>query len=131
MAADRKIWKPLTRHLGTGVFVAVGSLRRPHIILREGVVTGNLHHTALGHRLLVPSDLHRSYHRLTGVAETTWRTVIEHVPLTVDFLQRTVGVVTEIGGDKLRAVFVEHHTARVNEHTTRAPRTKRASRRKA
>ena len=115
----------LAGHLGTGVFVAVAGLRRPHVVLGKCVIAGNGHLTTLGHRLLVPRNLHRCHHSLTGIAEATWWTVIEHVPLAVDFLQRTVGVMAGIGGDELRAVLVEHHATRVDQHATRAPRTQR------
>ena len=74
-------------HLGTGIVVAIGSLGGPLVILAIRVVTGNLHDTTLGNGFLVPCYLHRSHHRLTGIAETAWWTVIEHIPLAVDFLQ--------------------------------------------
>ena len=83
------------------IFVAVGSLGRPFIVFGIGVITRNLHHAALCHRLLVPGNLYRSHHGLTGKAEATWGTVVEHIPLTIDLLNRTMGVVACIGGDEL------------------------------
>ena len=52
--------------------------------------------------------------------------MVEHIPLAVDFLYRTVGVVSGIGGDEFRTVLVQHHTARIHQHTTSAPRAERA-----
>ena len=115
----------LAGHLGTSVLVAVIGLRRPHVVLRKRVVAGDGHLATLGHGLLVPRNLHRCHHRLTGIAEAARRTVVEHIPLAVDLLQRAVGVMAGIGGDELRAVHVRHHATRVNQHTTRPPRTQR------
>ena len=70
----------------TCIFVAISGFGRPLIILGIGVVTRNLHHAALGYRLLVPGNLYRSHHGLTGKAEATRWTVIEHIPLTIDLL---------------------------------------------
>ena len=113
----------LASHLGTRVFVAVACLGRPYIILNVGVVASDGHLTALCNGLLVPCNLHGSHHRLTGVAEAAWRTMIEDIPLTVYLLQRTVSVVAEVRRDEFRAVLVEHDAARVNQHTSRAPRS--------
>ena len=76
----------LAGHLGAGVFHTVRSLRRPLVVLGVRVVGGDAHHAALGHRLLVPFNLYWSHHGLTGKAETAWRTMVEHIPLAVDFL---------------------------------------------
>ena len=112
----------LAGHLGAGIFVAIAGLGRPFFVVSIGVVAGDLHYAALGHGLLVQHDFHGSHHGLARIAEAARRTVIEHVPLAVDFLQRAVGVVTGVGGDELRAVLVVHHAARVDQHATRAPR---------
>ena len=36
-----------------------------------------------------------------------------------------MGVVTEVGGDELRAILAYNHATGVNQHATRAPRTQR------
>ena len=100
-----------TGHFGTRIFVAVAGLGRPFVVLGKRVVANDAHLAALSHGLFVPFNLDGCHHRLAGIAETTGRTVIEHIPLTVDFLQRTVGVVCGIGGDEVRAVLIGHHTA--------------------
>ena len=102
----------------TCIFVAIGGFCRPLIILGIGVVACNLHYTTLGHGLLVPSNLNGSHHGLTGKAEAAWRTVIEYIPLTVDFLNRAVGVMTSIGGDELSIAFASNHTTRVDQYAT-------------
>ena len=116
----------LRGHLGTGIFVAVSGFCRPCVILRIGVVGRNLHHAALCYGFLVPRNLHGSNHCLTGKSKAAWRTVVEHIPLAVDFLYRTVGVMSGIGGDEFRTVLVQHHTARIHQHTTSAPRAEGA-----
>ena len=109
--------EPFRGYFSASILVAVLSLRRPLVVLRIGVVARDSDHTALGHRFLVPCDLHGSHHRLTGKAEAAWRTVIEHIPLAVDLLQRTVGVVACIGGDEFGTILSGYHTARVDQHT--------------
>ena len=47
--------------------------------------------------------------------------MVEDIPLTIDLLQRAVGVVGSIGGYQLRAVLVQDDTTRVDEHTTSTP----------
>ena len=76
-----------TGHLSTSILVTIGSFGCPHIILGIRVVSRNLHHPTLGNRFLVPRNLHGSNHCLTGIAEATGRTVVEDIPLTIDFLQ--------------------------------------------
>ena len=121
--ADRKNLEALASHLGTRVFVAVACLGRPYIILNVGVVASDGHLTALCNGLLVPCNLHGSHHRLTGVAEAARWTMIEDIPLTVYLLQRTVSVVAEVRCDEFRTVLVEHDAARVNQYTSRTPRS--------
>ena len=77
----------LAGHLCTSILVAIGSFRSPYIILGIRVVSCNLHHTALGNRFFVPCNLDGSDHCLTGIAKATGRTVVEDIPLTIDFLQ--------------------------------------------
>lgn len=48
--------------------------------------------------------------------------MVEYIPLTIDFLKRSMGVVGEVCCSKLRAILIEHNATRVNEHTTRTPR---------
>ena len=77
----------LAGYLSTGIFIPIAGLGCPHIILYIRIITRNGYLTTLSHRFLIPCDLHRGYHGLTGITEATWRTVIEDVPLTVDLLQ--------------------------------------------
>ena len=91
----------LAGYLSTRIFVAVAGFGRPFIVLGKRVIAYDAHLSTLSHGLLVPFYLDWGHHRLTGIAEATGRTVIEHIPLAVDFLQRTVGVVGGIGSDKL------------------------------
>ena len=115
----------LTRHFSTRVFIAICSLGSPFVVLHEWVVAGDAHLTTLGNRFLVPGNLHRSNHWLTGIAEATWWTMVEHVPLTIDFLQGAVSVMSCVGGDEFRTVCIWNYTTRINEHTARTPRTER------
>ena len=75
-----------TSYLSTSVFVTIGSLSSPHMVLTIRIVTSNFHNAALGYGLLVPGYLYRSHHGLTRIAKAPWWPVIEHIPLTVDFL---------------------------------------------
>ena len=112
----------LRSHLGTRIGIAIGGSSCPLVVGSIRVIASNLHHTTFGDGLLVPRNLHGSHHRLTGEAESTRRTMIENIPLTVDLLQRAVCIVACVGGDQLRAVFTKHHTTGVYQHATRAPR---------
>ena len=47
---------------------------------------------------------------LTRKTETTGRTMIEDIPLTIDFLDRTVGVVGGIHTNKMRSVLIRNDT---------------------
>ena len=91
----------LAGNLGTSIFVAVRSFCRPLIILCKRIISYNAYLTAIGNRLLVPLNLYRSHHSLTGIAETTWWTMIEYIPLTINLLNGTVSVVSSIGGDEV------------------------------
>ena len=115
----------LAGDLGATVLVAVGSTGCPLACGSKGVVGGDAHLSALGHGLLVPLDLHGCHHGLAGIAEAARRTMVENIPLTVDLLQRAVGVVGCVGGGNLRAVLVEHHTAAIDEHTAGTPGAER------
>ena len=95
--------------LSTRVFHAVAGFCGPFVVLGVWVVAHDAHLAAVSHGFLVPFNLHRSHHRLTGIAEATRRTMIEHIPLTVDFLKRAMGVVGCIGRHKLGAVLVRNH----------------------
>ena len=90
----------LTGNLCTCIFVAVRGFCRPLIILCKRVIAYYAYFTTLGNRLLVPLNLYRSHHSLAGIAKATWWTVIENIPLTINLLNRTVSVVSCIGGDK-------------------------------
>ena len=110
------------RDLRAGVGLSVGGRGHPLLILCIGVVGRDADLSAVGDLLLVPLDPDRRHHRLAGVAEAARRTVVEHVPLAVDLLQRAVRVVGGIGGHQVLAVLVGHHAARVHEHAAGAPR---------
>lgn len=49
--------------------------------------------------------------------------MIEHVPLSVDFLQGTVGVVGRVGGGEGAAVLIGHYAAGVHQNAAGAPGT--------
>ena len=100
----------LTCHLGTSILHTVGSLGCPLVVLGVGVVGSDAHHATLCHWFLVPLNLDGGYHCLTGKTETTGRTMIEDIPLTVDLLDRTVGVVGGIHTNKMCTVFIGHYT---------------------
>ena len=115
----------LAGYLCTSIGIAIRSCSHPLVVLCIGIIAGNGHLTTFSHRFLVPCNLYWSDHCLTGIAETTGRTMIEDVPLTIDLLQRTMGVVSSIGGYQLRAVLVQDNTTRVDKHTTCTPGTER------
>ena len=94
----------------------VGSFGCPLVVLGVGVVGGYAHHAALCHGLLVPLNLDGGYHCLTGKTEAAWRTMVEDIPLTVDFLDGTVGIVGGIHTYELCAVFIWHNATGVNQH---------------
>ena len=98
-------------HLGSCVFVAITCFCCPYIILSVGIIAGDSHPSAFGNGLLIAGDLHGSHHRLAGIAETAWRTMVEDIPLAVNFLQGTVSVVAEVSRDEFRAILVEHDAA--------------------
>ena len=100
----------LTRHLGTCIFHTIRSIGCPLVVLGIGVVCRNAHLSALSYSFLVPLYLDRGYHCLTRKTETTGRTMIEDIPLTIDFLDRTVGVVGGIHTNKMCTVFIGHYT---------------------
>ena len=104
--------------LGARIASAVGSRCRPLIVLDKGVVSHDAHHSTVGHRFLVADDFHGCHHGLAGIAKPAWRTMVEHIPLTIDFLQRTMGVVCRIGSGEVRAILIGYHTARVDQHAT-------------
>ena len=115
----------LAGNLGTGIACAVCGRSRPFVALGIGVVSYNGYFSAVGHRFLVPSNLDGSHHSLACIAKTAGRTVVENIPLAVDFLQRTVGVMGCIGSGEPCAVCVGHHATRVYQYTTRTPGTER------
>ncbi len=51
--------------------------------------------------------------------------MIEYIPVSVDFLKASVGVVSEVGGGEGASVLVENHAAGIHEHTTAAPWSER------
>ena len=103
--------------------VTIGGLGTPFVVGGVWVIAHDAYLTALGYGFLVPLYLHGGYHGLTGIAETTGGTMVEDVPLTVDFLQRTVGIVPPVGGSESTAVLVEDYAAAIYEHTARTPGT--------
>lgn len=90
---------------------------------RKGIVTGNHHLAAFRHGTFVADHFHGSYHGLAGETETARRTVVEHVPLSVDLFHTAVSVVSGIGGDDTGTVAVEFGSAGVDQHTAALPRT--------
>ena len=100
----------LTCHLGTSILHTVGSLGCPLVVLCVWVVGGDAHLSALSYRFLVPLYLDRGYHCLTCKTKTTGRTMIEDIPLTVDLLDRAVGVVGGIHTNKMRSVLIRNDT---------------------
>ena len=114
----------LTRHLGARVFHTIGSLGSPLIVFGVWVVGSDAHHATLCHRFLVPLYLDGGYHCLTRKTESARRTMIEDIPLAVDFLYRAMGVVPRIHAHKMCAVLVGDDAARIYQYTTRTPRTK-------
>ena len=107
------------------VFISVSSLSCPYFIFGKWVITSDHNLATVGYRCFVPFNLDRSHHSLTSIAEAARRTMIEHIPLTIDLLNRAVCVVGCIGSDESLAIRRSHHATRVNEHATRTPRTKR------
>ena len=77
----------LRGHFGTSIGHSIGGFGRPLVIFRVGIIARDLHHTTISHLLLIPCDLHRSHHGLTGKAEATRRTMVKHIPLAIDLLQ--------------------------------------------
>ena len=76
-----------TGHLSTCILHTISSLRSPNVVLCVRIVTCNAYLTTLANGFLVPSNLYGSHHSLTGIAEATGRTMVEHIPLTIDQLQ--------------------------------------------
>ena len=113
----------LGSHFGTGIDHSIGRFGRPFVVSSIGVIARNPDYATLGNGFLVPCNLHRGDHWLAGEAKATRRTMIEHIPLAVDLLERAVGVVGGIGGNQVRAILTRHHATGVYQHTTRAPRT--------
>ena len=111
--------------LGSCVAGAVGCLGRPLVVFGIGVITNDAYLSTLSDGFLVPSYLYGRHHSLASITESSGRTVIKHIPLAVDFLQRTVGVMGCIGSGEPCAVCVGHHATRVYQYTTRTPGTER------
>ena len=91
--------------------VAVRCLCIPDSILCIWIVSADHDLTAFSNRSLVPFDGHRSHHRLTGETESSRRTVVECIPLSVDLLDTSMGVVGCISSYEGRSVFIEDDTA--------------------
>ena len=80
--------------LSTRITVAVAGLGNPSLLRSVRIVARDADLTTIGHFLLVPLNLDRSHHWLTGITEAAWWAVIEDIPLAIDELQRTVGIVS-------------------------------------
>ena len=111
----------LAGDLCTTIFVAIGSLSCPYIVLSEGIVGGDANLSALGHGLLVPLNLDGRHHCLTSVGIAARWTMVEDIPLAVDFLQRAVGVMGRIRGHNLRTILIEHHATAIDKNATGTP----------
>ena len=68
------------------VFCVVGCFGGPDAFLVVWIVCPDNHFSAFFHRFLIPLDGNGSNDRLTGKPKSTWWAMIEHIPLTVDFL---------------------------------------------
>ena len=100
----------LTRHLGTCIFHTIRSIGCPLVVLCVGVVGSDTYHATLSYSFLVPLYLDRGYHCLTGKTKTTWRTMVEDIPLTIYLLNGSVGVVGGIHTNKMRSVLIRNDT---------------------
>ena len=110
-------------NFGTGIGISVICLRLPDAVGGIRVVAMNGYFASFCHGFFIPLDGDRCHHRLACKPESARRTVIEYIPLAVDFLQTAVRVVCGIGGLQLAAIFVKYHTTRVYQYTSAAPRT--------
>ena len=80
------------------VLIALLVLGCPNAVLGIGVVSPDGDFAPFGHRLLIPLHLNRGNHGLTRKTESARRTVIEHVPLSVDLFDTPVGIMPGVGG---------------------------------
>ena len=113
-------------HFGTLVFMSLAVFHRAHFAFRIRVETLHHHGAAFFHRLLVPRHVDRCHHGLAGKAEITWRTMVEHIPLAVDFLNAAVGVVPSVGRLDSRALTVQFRSAGIHQHAADFPRAERS-----
>src|SRR5690606_13132443 len=83
-------------YLRSSVFTALAVFRCPDIVFSIWVIGSYAYCSALRYGLFIPFDRYRGYHGLTSKTKSSVRPVINSIPLVIDQLDTTVGIVRRI-----------------------------------